>query len=147
MYSNVSLRPIIRPCFLFRYLNACNSIDSHNIMWKYDLALDKYWVTQGGYFRLVTTVALGVGITYGKLIFCHGISQESDYKTISTKYYNNRKVYYCFNNIFTADFGSPDLNLPPITIDDRPCPHTIALYTSDIPPSDIYVASEIMLVL
>ena len=45
-------------------------------MRKSDLALDKYWVTQSGYFRLAITVALGVGITDGKLLFCHGISEQ-----------------------------------------------------------------------
>ena len=32
----------------------------------YDIALEEYWVTQSGYFRLATTVALGMGITDGK---------------------------------------------------------------------------------
>ena len=41
-------------------------------MQQYDLALDKYWVTRSGYFRFVTTVALGMGITDGKLLYCHG---------------------------------------------------------------------------
>ena len=42
-------------------------------MHQYEIALDKYWVTQSGYFRLVTTVVLGMGITYGKLYLCHGL--------------------------------------------------------------------------
>ena len=60
-------------------------IDNQNRMWQYDLALDKYWVTQSGYFRLATTVALGMVITDGKLLFSHGIAEESVDKTISTK--------------------------------------------------------------
>ena len=51
-------------------------------------------------------------------------------------------VYECFNNTFTADFGIPDLNLHPITIDDRPRLHKISLYTPDLLPTVIYVASE-----
>ena len=31
--------------------------------------------------------------------------------------YNNRMVCDCFNNLFTDDFGSPAMNIPPITID------------------------------
>ena len=42
-----------------------------------DIALDKCCVTQSGYFRLVTTVTLGMCITDGKLLFCLGISEES----------------------------------------------------------------------
>ena len=54
------------------------------MMQKYDLALEKYSVAQGGYFRLATTVALGMGITYGNIIFCRCISDESVDKKNST---------------------------------------------------------------
>ena len=42
----------------------------------YDLALEKYWGTQSGYFRLAPKVALGVGITGGKLLLFRGISEQ-----------------------------------------------------------------------
>ena len=50
-------------------------------------------------------------------------------KKNSTRDYKNRTVYDCFNNPLPADCGSPDLNLPPITIYDRPCPYKIGRYT------------------
>ena len=87
-----------------------------------DLALEKYWVTQSGYFRLATTVALGMVITDGKLIYCHGVAEGNEDKKTSTLEYNNSTVYDCFNNPFTYDFGSPDMHIHPITIDDRPPP-------------------------
>ena len=62
MFSNVYVRPVVRPHFLGRYLNACNAIDNHNKIRKYGLALEKYWATNTGYFRLATTVALGMVI-------------------------------------------------------------------------------------
>ena len=105
---------------LGRYFNACNSIDNHNRVRQYDLLLEKYWLTWSGYFRLATTVALGMGITDGKLLYCHGVAEVNVDKKISTLEYNNRTVYDCFNNTFTADCGSPDMHLPPITIDDKP---------------------------
>ena len=58
-----------------------------------DLVLEKYWVTHSSYFRLATTVALGMGITDGKLLFCHGISEESVDKKISMREYKNSTVY------------------------------------------------------
>ena len=85
-----------------------------------DLALEKYWVTQSGYFRLATTVTLGMVITDGKLLYCHGVAEGNVDRKISALEYNNRTVYDCFNYPFTADFGSPAMHLPPITIDDRP---------------------------
>ena len=40
-------------------------------MHQYELEVEKYWVAQGGSFRLATTVDLGTRITYEKIIFCH----------------------------------------------------------------------------
>ena len=71
-------------------------------MWQYDLVIEKFCVTQSGYFRLTTTVpvALDVDITNGKLLLCHGISQESEDNTISTKDYNNRMAYDLYIYIY-----------------------------------------------
>ena len=76
IYYNASVRPVVCPQLLGRYLNACNEIHIHNRMRQYNTALDKYWVTRSGYFRLSTTVELVMGITYWKLLFCHGISEK-----------------------------------------------------------------------
>ena len=75
IYLNFSIRPVVSPHVLGRYFNACNAIESHNMMRQSDLSLEKYWVTQSGYFRLATTMALGMGITDGKLLYCHGIAE------------------------------------------------------------------------
>ena len=39
-------------------------MDQNNKIQKYEVALKKYWVTQSVYFRLATTVELGMGIIY-----------------------------------------------------------------------------------
>ena len=85
-----------------------------------DILLEKYWVTQSSYFRLATTMALGMCIAYGKLLYCHGVEEVNEDKKISTLEYKNRTVYGFFNDPFTADCGIPAMHLPPITIDDRP---------------------------
>ena len=95
------------------------------------LALDIYQVTQTGYFRLVTTVVLGMGISYGKLLFCHGISYQSKDNTISIIEYNDMTVYDCFNNTFSVNCGIPYLNLPPIPIYDSPRTNKRSRYTYD----------------
>ena len=107
-----------------------------------DFSLEKYWVTQSGYFRLATTVALGMGITDGKILYCHGVVEGNKDKKISTLEYNNRTVYECFNNTFTVDCDSPALHLTPITIDDRPPPPKKARYAPNLLPATISVASE-----
>ena len=63
-----------------------------------DIALEKYWVIQSGYFRLTTTVSLGMGITYWRLLFCHEKPEQTKEKKISVREYNDSKVYECFNN-------------------------------------------------
>ena len=78
--------PVVLPCVLGRHFNACNVIDNHNKMFQYDLEIDKYWVAQRGYFRLATMVVLGEGITYGKFIFCNGISKQIRDKKFSKIY-------------------------------------------------------------
>ena len=85
-------------------------------------------MTQSAYFRLVTTVFVGMGITDGKLLFGHGISEGSVERRISTRDYNPRTVYDSFNKLFPVDCGSPNYNLPPVTIYDRPRPDKIPLY-------------------
>ena len=44
-------------------------------MRQYDIAIDKYWVKQSGYFRLAIRAALGIGIKDGKLLLFHVVSE------------------------------------------------------------------------
>ena len=106
------------------------------------ILLEKYRVKYSGYFILATTVSLGMGITYCKLLYFHGIAEENVDRNISTLQYNNSTVYDCFNNHCTDEFGSPALNIPPITFDYIPCPHKRARYTPYLLPAAISIASE-----
>ena len=83
-----------------------------------------------------------MGITYGNLPLFHGNSELSVYNKISTREYNNRKFYDCLNNPLLDDCGIPDLNIPPISIDDIPRLHKRSRYTPVLIPSAISVASE-----
>ena len=62
-------------------------------MRKSDIELEKYWATQSGYFRLASTVTLGMGIVDGKLLYCHGVAEGNVYKKISTLDYSRRTFY------------------------------------------------------
>ena len=83
--SNVYIFPV--PCHrvIGRHFTACNKKCNHNSMVQYDVALEKYWAIQGVYFRLATTLELGMGITDGKLLLFHVISDKIKYKTISMR--------------------------------------------------------------
>ena len=93
IFSSVYVRPLVHPHLLGRYFDTCNAIDNQNRIRKSDITLEKYWVTQSGYFRLATTVSLGMGITDGKLLYCHGVVEGNVDKKISNFEYNNRAVY------------------------------------------------------
>ena len=68
-YYNVSICPFLCPHNIGRYFSACTAIDSHDRMWKSDLSLEKYGMTQSGYFRLLAKVSLVMGIKYDRLFF------------------------------------------------------------------------------
>ena len=50
-----------------------------------DLSIEKYWVTQHRCLIIDTTVALGILITDGNIIFCRVISEKIKDKTISER--------------------------------------------------------------
>ena len=87
-------------------------------------------------------MALCVGITDGELLYCHGVSEGTMDKKISTLECNNRTVYDYFNNPFTAYFGIPAMHIPPVTIEYRPPPHKRAQYAPDLLTVVISVSSE-----
>ena len=55
-YGNVCVRQIARPEVVSTYFGYSNCVDLHNQARQYDLALEKKWITQNGYFRLYTTL-------------------------------------------------------------------------------------------
>ena len=60
-FGNVCVRLVARPDIISNYFKYCNVVDLHNQARQHDLALEKKWVTQNGYFRLYTTI-LGMNV-------------------------------------------------------------------------------------
>ena len=81
-FSNISIRPVIHPRVIGGYLSVYDIKENPNSMRQYGLVLFKYRVTYSGYFRLAATVVLGMDIIYGKILFCHEISEQKMDKTI-----------------------------------------------------------------
>ena len=59
-YSTVLIFPVVCTNVIGRYFNACNTINSQNILRRYELAIEKHWAKQSGYFGTATSVELGV---------------------------------------------------------------------------------------
>ena len=111
-------------------------------MQHYEIALEKYCVTQHRYFRLAPTVTLGMRIKHEKILLYCVISDQSRDKKVLLKEYNYSTGYELFGILFSVDCVSPSLNPPPMPIGDSFIPNTIACYTPYPLPYAIYVASR-----
>jgi hypothetical protein len=60
--NNTRTRDVPRPDVVAKYYEGCNVIDVHNQSRQYNLRLEKHWVTEDGFFRLMTTI-IGITIT------------------------------------------------------------------------------------
>ena len=98
-------------------------------------------MNKSGYFILATTVPFGMGITYVKLLFCRGLSEQSKENTISMIEYNDRTVYDFLYNPFLVYYGTPDFNHPPIPINDSLHRNKRSRCTSDPLPDYVSVTS------
>ena len=67
------------------FFSAVNEVDSHNKSRLYDLALEKFWVTQCGLMRLRTAVATGMIINNGWKLFRYGVKRYQYEKLIGIR--------------------------------------------------------------
>ena len=89
-----------------------NEVDSHNKSRQSDLALEKWWVTQCGWLRLCTTVAMGMTITNCWELFRYGVKREHYDKSIGIREFSEILAQDCFNNNFSYYSGTPAKNIP-----------------------------------
>ena len=78
-------------------------MDSHNKSRKLDLALEKFWVTQFGWLRLCTTVAMEMKITNCWKLFRYGVKREHYDKFISIRELLEQITVDFFKNSSTTD--------------------------------------------
>ena len=105
--------------FLFQKKSAVNEVDSHNKSRHSDFVLENFWVTQCGWLRLCTTVAMGMTVTNCRKLFCYGVKRYHYEKLIGVRELSERLAQYCLNNPFSPDRGTPAKNIPPLDeVDD-----------------------------
>ena len=114
IHANILHRPVVRPSVLSTYFHRSNKVDTHNHSRQNTLKLEKWWVTQSGYFRIATTF-LGITVTDAWKCFCHGVKRSHEDKDIGIIEFSERLAYDCLNNNFTTDFGTPSRNLLAMT--------------------------------
>ena len=76
-YGNICTRLVDRPDLISKFFATSNTIDTHNQLRQFNLALEKKWLTKNPYFRLSTTL-LGINVvdTY-HLSSWHGVINYS----------------------------------------------------------------------
>jgi hypothetical protein len=55
-YGPVHIREVAHPQVISEYFSKSNSIDTHNQLRQFELALGNKWVTKDPYFRIMTTI-------------------------------------------------------------------------------------------
>ena len=88
-----------------------NEVDSHNKSRKSYLALKKWWVTQCGWLRICTAVAMEMTITNCWKLFRYGFKRDHYEKLIGIREFLKILAQDCFNNNFSYDRGTPAKNI------------------------------------
>ena len=99
---------------LCRFFSAVNEVDYHNKPRQSDLELEKWRVTQCGWLRLFTTVAMGMTSTNCCKLFRYGVKRDHYEKNIGIREFLEQLAQDCFNNTFSLDRGTPEKNILPL---------------------------------
>ena len=76
-------------------------------------------MTQCGWLRLCTTVAMGMTITNCWKLFCYGVKRYHYDKFISIREFSERLAVDCFSNPFTTGTWTPANNIPSLDYIDN----------------------------
>jgi hypothetical protein len=98
--GNVAQRAVPRPDVISKYFNDSNVIDSHNQARQGVLQLEKCWVTQHAWFRLVTTL-IGMTVTDCWRAYKHAMPNKKD-KEMPIKDFADCIAYDCINNCHSS---------------------------------------------
>ena len=61
-HNNTRTRNVPHPDMISKYFGSSNVVDLFNQSRQFDLKLEKHWVTEDGYFRLITSL-FGIVVT------------------------------------------------------------------------------------
>ena len=103
------VRKVPRPYLASLYFENNNCIDKHNHARQYELAVEKAWVTQDGYFRIFSTI-LGMCVTDAWKAYKHHLPNKAKDKTVTVKKYANILALSLLNNNYST-ISSDDSHL------------------------------------
>ena len=99
--GNTMSRDVPRPHIISKYFKHCNKVDLGNQSRQHDLKLEKCWITQDGYFRLVTTMA-GCCITDAWKGYKHHLPSQHRHKKAGILEFSSILGKDCLENKFSV---------------------------------------------
>jgi hypothetical protein len=141
-FGNVKTRNVRRPQLISHYFSLSNRIDNHNHARQYELALEKQWVTQSGFFRLDVTF-LGMTVVDCWKAFKHSV-EDAELNKMTIIEYADRLAYDCIYNLEQEEVDNSFIPLG-LTVDasvdvDRPA-EVSPLTVRTVSSSEISVAA------
>jgi hypothetical protein len=102
-------RDVPRPYIISKYFKDSNKIDTHNHVRQSELALEKHWITNTGYFRIFTTI-LGMCVTDAWKIYKYNLRAQHADKTLTIIMFCDILVKELVENTYSSD---PDFESTP----------------------------------
>ena len=118
-FYNVSIILVACPLLMSKFFALVNKVDSHTKSRQSYIALEKFWVTQYGWLRLCTTVAMRMTITNCWKLLLYGVKRDYYNKFIGIREFLEQIPVDCFNDNFTTDTGVPEKNIPSLDYIDN----------------------------
>ena len=103
-YGNVKVREVDRPAIVSTYFQVSNKVDRHNHVRQYLLKLEKLWVTENPWFRIVTTI-IGMTVVDAWLLVNHQ-SKNTDLKKFGIVDFADSMAYDLIHNKANKGVGS-----------------------------------------
>jgi hypothetical protein len=100
--GNTNSRDIPRPEVCSKYFNFSNSIDVHNQSRQFDLKLEKHWLTNNGYFRIITTL-FGMMVTDAWNAYRYHLDYRHRHKNIPIAKFPSILCKDCLYNGFSKE--------------------------------------------
>ena len=94
-FGNVKTRNVDRPEIIGQYFKVSNKIDVHNQIRQNELALEQLWVSQDGWFRIITTF-LGMTVTDAYLLAKHCSARKAGFQSMTVKQFALRVAHDLF---------------------------------------------------
>lgn len=114
-HGNVHVREVPRPRIVSTYFDKSNAIDSHNHVRQFELALEKFWVTQNPWFRLSTTL-FGMGVVDCWKAYRYHLNQKHKQKQIPIRSFASLLARELLHNSFCNDREEDDNKTLPASL-------------------------------